>query len=127
MPIQIVDENEKFEFGNMERDGYCFYLRRLPSPVRNKIMNDYTTMDKRGREHLNAGAAGDAMLKYCILGWKKNSVINKDGKPVGYNEELVPYLPEDIQVKVLDKVGADVADLRGWDKNNSKSGDESKN
>lgn len=117
MPIQLIDEKERMQLGDMKVDGYQFYIRRLPSPVRNKILNDFTIVDKKGHEHTDSGAAGDAMLKYIIIDWEPGSVVDLNGQPVGRSDDVIEKMPDGIQGKILEEADADMAQTR-YDKKN---------
>jgi len=111
MGIRVVDEREKFQFGDINHDGFQFYIRRLPSPIRNKLTNRHTTIDRRGNEHIDVGPLADDMLDYIVLGWEPGSVIGYDDEIIKFDPDnymkAVRALPENFKIRLLDQAGVE--------------------
>lgn len=97
MPIRIVRETECF-VEKLEGGG-TLYWRRLPSHVRHECNQRHTE-----RGVIDQPAAIEDMLAYCITGWGED-VLDTDGSPLLYQPELVRWLPEDVKVHMVVKMG----------------------
>lgn len=85
-PVFLIGNNERLSF---QIGDTTFYYRRLPPSHRYALQREYSE-----RGVLDAyGALGMlvAIGRYCLRGW--DNVLDAEGKPVPYLEEVVEYLP----------------------------------
>ena len=107
--IRIVTESERLVHGDFKADGYEIYFRRIPAHVRNSITKKFTKVVKRGIEVTDWGSASLEMLQYSILGWR--GVYKVEGEKnieVDFADDMIQWIPDDIQTEVLEKSGANI-------------------
>jgi hypothetical protein len=98
MPIQIVQEEERLIY---ENEGSRIFYRRIPTVKRSFIQKKHT---KRGQPDWSA--VTKEFLEYVVLDWDG---VEKGGKAIPYDKELVQYLPDDVTTEILDLSGASTA------------------
>jgi len=109
MGIRIIKEEERLSF---EKDGSTFYYRRIPAHVRQDILQRH--MPRRGGEPNWEKVLSD-MLSWALKGW--DNILDDQGQQVEFSTEMINYLPQEVQVDLLDKLGANVHQLQGQIKN----------
>jgi len=102
MPIQIVKDTERLTYKN---GGSTIYYRRIPSVKRSFIIKKNT---KRGFP--DWPAITKEIMDYIVLGW---DTVQDGGKDLPYDPELIPYLPEDVNLDLLDLSGGALAFEQG--------------
>jgi len=108
--IRLVELDERLTF---EHAGSRIYYRRVPMDVRRTIITKNTE-----RGVLNGPAFTKAMLEWAVIGW--DGILNKDGEAVPYRLDLVERLPDTIQEKLVELVGA-AAEIEAAAEKNSPS------
>lgn len=91
MPVQLIDDNERLVHTVGESR---FYYRRIPSGRRGRLIKQHT---KRGVVDWTAVTA--ELLRWAITGWDE---VYSGGAVVPYDNELVPRLPEEVTIQILD-------------------------
>lgn len=98
MAITIIRETEKL---TLEKAGSKFFYRRIPGHIRADILQRHTP--RRGGDPNWERVLSD-MLEYSILGWE--GVADETGNTIDFDKELIGYIPQEIQVDLMDAMGA---------------------
>jgi len=101
MAVVIIKTDERL---STIIEGATFYYRRIKGHIRASIVERFTNK-RTGKT--NWGKASDAMLRYCLLGWK--DVIEPDGVVVPFDSELVDALPDEVQSILVEAIGANAS------------------
>jgi len=100
MPIQILRDEERLVYENA---GSKIFYRRVSTYRRGLIMKRHT---KRGQ--VDFIAVTKELMEYVITGWDG---VERNGKPIPFDPELIPNLPEDDTQTILELSGA--SDISG--------------
>ena len=100
MPIQILRDEERLVYENA---GSKIFYRRVSTYRRGLIMKRHT---KRGQ--VDYIAVTRELMEYAILGWEG---VERNGKAVPFDPELIPNLPEEDSQAILELCGA--SDISG--------------
>lgn len=109
MAVKIIKKEERLK---ITLEGSDFFYRRIPSPERAEILQRLTP--RRGGDP-NWEKVMKEMLQFGLLDWK--DVEDADDQPVPFDRELCGWLPQTIQVDLLDALGANVEQLQDEVKN----------
>lgn len=105
MAVRIVERDEQL---TKVIDGSSFFYRRLPTKERADIVQ--RRQPKRGQGEPNWDVIMVDLLEAGMLGWK--DVETPKGENVEWDKDLVQYLPYDIQVELLNCMGANIEKLK---------------
>jgi hypothetical protein len=124
MGLRLIKTDEKLVY---DGEGFKIYYRRLPNHVRAGIVKRHT---KRGI--VDFYGASVAQLEYCVTGWENVYEEEADGKrkDIGFDQEKIRYIPDDVQADLLELIGAavetldkDAENLEATSDNNTKTGE----
>ena len=93
MAIVLVSKDERH---HCTVKGVRFTYRRISIPEQRRISATHT---KRGQTD-HGGVALD-MARLCLLDWDA-SVLDQNGNPAPFSQDLVGALPEDVVLELLD-------------------------
>ena len=101
MGLRLISDDERLVY---EGDGFEIFYRRIPSGTRGRIINKHT---KRGGE-TNWAKATEEMLEHCITGWAGVYTTDADGIRTDepFSSDKIRMIPDDVQIKLVDLVGA---------------------
>ena len=110
--ITLVKESERLVY---EGDGFKIFYRRVPSHVRGEIVRRCSP--RRGGDP-DWAKVSNQFLAYAILDWQGVNE-EEEGKmiPAIYDSSKVGYLPDEIQVDLMEKLGANIDKLESDSKN----------
>ena len=97
--FNLVSDDEKLTFPITE-DAEIYY-RRIPPSKLNELQRKHT--NARGLTDMTRVA--EDSLEYSIIGWKG---IGLDGKLANFEAGLVQRLPNNVQSKLVDLIGANL-------------------
>lgn len=94
MPIQIIQDDEKFTYENA---GSKIFYRRISTARRSSIVRKHT---KRGKTDWNA-VTSDLVIE-AIIGWEN---IQARGKDIPYSADVALKLPEEVLSEIVSLTG----------------------
>lgn len=109
MAVKIIKKEEHLK---ITLEGSDFFYRRIPSPERAEILQRLTP--RRGGDP-NWEKVMKEMLQFGLKDW--SNVEDAEGASVPFDKELAGWLPQTIQVDLLDALGANVEQLQEEIKN----------
>lgn len=98
MPVVLINENERYKF---EFEGSVFYYRRVPSLVKNDIMQKHTKI-RMGQQIADYQAVMIEILDYAIIEWE--NVLDTNNSPVACNYESKKMLPDEVRLAIIDRI-----------------------
>jgi len=98
MAITIIREHERL---TLEKGGSKFFYRRVPQQERARILSQ--AVPRRGGDP-NWERVLLEMLEYAMLGWE--NVLDGDGSALDFDKGLIGYIPQDVQVDLMDAINA---------------------
>ena len=99
--INLVRESERLVF---EGSGFKIFYRRIPSHVRTDIVRRCTP--RRGGDP-DWGKISLQFLQYAVLDWEGVHDTNDAGDriTVPYDRDRVGFLPDEVQIELIEKLG----------------------
>jgi hypothetical protein len=113
--LKLVQEAERFVY---EGDGFKIFYRRVPATIRDGFIRSNTP--RRGGDP-DWSSIGKLMLNYAIIGWEGVYEESADGQRVDvpFSADKTPFLPENVRVELVERLGEDAAKLEREIKNSS--------
>lgn len=96
-PLALIPKGKQLIF--RFRGGDFYY--RIPSlGLKKQWLNESTTYGGA----IDFYKWAEKAISWCLTGWNKKAVVSTENKPISFNVNIIPLLPEDFQCGFLDAV-----------------------